>query len=105
MADQEKWEYTSTILFANVDNEGAKEYIKNRWPKWTTVRQFSPETIIPELDKFGNEGWELMHMEPVAIQDENMSIAFSGTQRIVSSAQFCVVNRKQVELHPTAPDK
>jgi hypothetical protein len=53
---EEQWGYTSASVFANIKNEGAKEYIKNRWPTWTEVRKFSPGTMIPFLDSYGSDG-------------------------------------------------
>jgi hypothetical protein len=58
----EQCEHMSALVSANIENEGAKVYIENRWPTWTEVRKFSPATMIPFLDSYGNEGWELVHM-------------------------------------------
>jgi len=60
-----KWEYTATLIFAHIENKGARQYISSRWPKWTDVKKYSPETTIPQLDQFGADGWELVHMKPV----------------------------------------
>ncbi len=96
-AEQEKWEYTSVFVHAHIDNAGAKEYIKQRWPEWTGLQKYSPETIIPELDSFGKEGWELVNMEPVIVGGKH-DIAFmagSGSSTQWSNIYFCAFKRKQ----------
>jgi len=93
MAEEEKWEYTSAFVFANVENEGAKEYIENRWPKWTDVRKFSPATIIPFLDSYGSDGWELVHMEPVLTDENDAVVLFGNTQS--TTRYFCVFKRRK----------
>ena len=93
--DKEIWEYTSVFVHANMDNDGAKEYIKNRWPQWTGLQKYSPETIIPELDTFGRDGWELVSMEPVVV-GVNHDIAFlAGAPTRWSNIYFCAFKRKK----------
>jgi hypothetical protein len=69
------WEYMSTFIDAHIDNPGAKEYIKKRWPEWTGLHKYSPLTMIPQLNNAGEGGWELVHMEPVLV-GSNHDIGF-----------------------------
>lgn len=93
---REKWEYTSVFVHAHIDNEGAKDYIKSRWPQWDGPKKYSPETLIPELDRFGQDGWELVSMEPVMVGG-NHDIAFisgMGAPTRWSNIYFCAFKRK-----------
>ncbi len=62
----QKWEYQTQFLLAHIDNRGAKELLQQKWPKWQP-RTYSPQTMIPELNELGEQGWEVVHMEPVNI--------------------------------------
>jgi hypothetical protein len=96
---KEQWEYTSVFVHAHIDNDGAREYIKERWPQWKGIQKYSPETIIPELDNFGREGWELVNMEPVIVGG-NHDIAFLsgvGAPAQWSNIYFCAFKRKKAE--------
>ena len=97
LGEQEKWEYTSVFINASVDNDGAKQYIKERWPEWVGLKKYSPETLIPELDRFGMDGWELVNMEPVVVGG-NHDIAFvtsAGAPTQWSNIYFCAFKRRK----------
>jgi hypothetical protein len=95
MSTVENWEYTAVTWNASTGNEGAIEYIKKRWPKWTKIAKYSVESLIPGLNRLGKDGWELVHMESVWLDDDGAVImargAFGST-----SAWFCVFKRKVV---------
>jgi hypothetical protein len=92
-----KWEYLTQFIWANIDNKGAKEYIQNTWPNWQP-KKFSPETMIPELNGWGEKGWELVHMEPVASVGGNQDVWWQGgAVPTYSSAYFCVFKRRKSE--------
>lgn len=85
----EKWEYLSTFLEANAKDKQAKQYIKDTFGK--KAKRHSPESMIPELNKLGTEGWELIHMEPVPNVGGKEDVQFStGTW---SNNYFCVFKR------------
>jgi uncharacterized protein YbdZ (MbtH family) len=88
----EKWEYLTQFIWANVGNEGALDYIKQRWPEWQP-KKFSPETMIPELNELGKNGWELVHMEPVKTGGSH-DVDFHHGMYGYSNVYFCVFKRK-----------
>ena len=47
MAEQETWEHTSTVLEANIENPGAQDVLKQRWPNLAGLRKYRPETVLP----------------------------------------------------------
>ncbi|MBM3127471.1 MAG: hypothetical protein FJ009_02410 [Chloroflexi bacterium] len=59
----QKWEYLT--MFLHADTKTQLEELKRRFPTEKTFVQFSPRSLIPSLDKLGEEGWELISMQPV----------------------------------------
>jgi hypothetical protein len=97
----EKWEYFTTFIEASVKKEN-KDYLKQRLPDKKKLPKFSPESMMPELDKLGDEGWELVHMEPVAKVGGNGDILFDGAPRW-SNRYFCVFKRQKRQLSRPMP--
>lgn len=85
----EKWEYLSTFLEANAKDKQAKQYIKDTFGK--KAKRHSPESMIPELNKLGTEGWELIHMEPVPKVGGKENVQFDPYSW--SNTYFCVFKR------------
>lgn len=88
---KEKWEYLTMFLEAKVTKD-LKSYIKDNFDK--KAKKHSPESLIPELNKLGLEGWELISMEPVAQVGGKEDILISGEDRKWSHAFFCVFKRR-----------
>ena len=61
----QKWEYYSTFL--NAEAESVQDELKKRFPTEKTFLPFTPRALMPQLDKFGEEGWELVSIQPVQI--------------------------------------
>jgi hypothetical protein len=89
----EQWEYWTGILRANAEEQ--REFLqKQRWPNGNPPKH-APQAMIPELNKFGEKGWELVHMEPVPA-GKNLDIAFGGGAGFAySNAYFCVFKRRK----------
>jgi hypothetical protein len=91
----EKWEYYTTFLYA--DAEPQREFLEQEWPDWKAPR-YTPEAMIPELNEFGEMGWELVHMEPVGGVGDKRDVSFTrgyGTMTVWSNAYFCVFKRRK----------
>ena len=89
----EKWEYWTGVLYANIENPGVREFLQRRWPDWKPEK-FVPQAMIPELNTFGEKGWELVHMQPVAGVGASADIHFQGQAYKWSNAYFCVFKRR-----------
>jgi len=96
----DKWEYLTQFIWADIENKGAREYIQKTWPNWQPQR-FSPQTTIPELNKLGEEGWELIHMEPVPEVGDNHDVGFDHRNNFTtwSNVYFCVFKRCKSQPH------
>jgi hypothetical protein len=89
---KEKWEYLTTFVEARANNKEIKNYIKDTFDK--KPRKHSPEAMIPELNKLGAEGWEMITMEPVADVGGKEDILIANEGRKWTSAFFCVFKRR-----------
>lgn len=85
----EHWEYLTIFLEAEAKDKQSKEYIKQHFDK--KAKRYSPESMIPELNKLGAEGWEIVHMEPVARVGGNDDI--QNDPYHWSNTYFCVFKR------------
>ena len=93
-----QWEYMTEFAWANIEHKGVAEYLANRWPNWKPSK-FSPEAMIPHLNEWGKEGWELIHMEPIHSVGKNADVGFStggGSPAVThwSNVYFCVFKRQ-----------
>jgi hypothetical protein len=93
----DQWEYWTGFLFADIENDGAKDLLKKRWPNWKAPKH-APQTIMPELNAFGEKGWELVHMQPVPGLDKDNAVYFGAgnlASSTNSSVYFCVLKRRR----------
>jgi len=60
----EEWEHHIAILEAN--GPAQFRFLQARWPK-SPVAMYDPRALIPLLDDFGKEGWELISAQPVVL--------------------------------------
>lgn len=90
----EKWEYMTAFLWADATTKRSNEYLKRRWPDWQPPK-FAPQAMIPELDDLGDQGWELVHMQPVAGVGKNWDVHSTGVAYAYSNAYFCVFKRRK----------
>ena len=96
MTVSKRWEYRTCFMFAHIENPGVKEYLKLKRPDLELVR-YSPETMIPELDELGDQGWELVHMQPVGSVGKKDDVGFIAGDAIArwSNSYFCVFKRRK----------
>jgi hypothetical protein len=90
----ERWEYLTKFIQANAKAEGSKAFLKQYRPNWKNPPPYTPEAMMPELDSLGDQGWELVHMEPVARVGKKGDIRFGGGGEW-SNAYFCVFKRRK----------
>ena len=88
----EKWEYLTLYLQANAKDSSTRSFIQQRFNK--KPKAHSPESMIPELNQLGEEGWELVHMEPVARVGGKEDLRFDTDHW--SHTFFCVFKRRKV---------
>jgi hypothetical protein len=96
METRDKWEYLTRFMYANTGNEGAMEYYFDTFPG-NKPKKYAPETMIPEMDELGNQGWELVHMQPIGAVGKNHDVGFIAGDAMPrwSNSYFCVFKRKK----------
>jgi hypothetical protein len=94
----EQWEYLTLFLQASAKDRAKREFVQKRFNK--KPKAHSPESMIPELDKLGQEGWELVHMQPVPRVGGKEDIQLDVSAW--SSQYFCVFKRRKGGFVPVA---
>jgi hypothetical protein len=91
-----RWQYWTGFIYSDIRHEGAMEFLRREWPKWNPPK-YTPQAMIPELNALGEQGWELVHMEPVPEVGGNADVGFvsggEGSHTHWSHAYFCVFKR------------
>ena len=70
----EEWEHHVAILEA--DGLAQSQYLQARWPQFP-VAIYDVKALIPLLDDFGQQGWELVSAQPVQL-GEYQDVLCSG---------------------------
>ena len=92
----DKWQYLTTIIRASIDNERYQEAI-SVGKMSGNVPKYSVNTLMVELDAYGSNGWELVHMEPVQLVGQNGDIGYATHTMggvLWSNQYFCVFKKK-----------
>ena len=87
MAERQKWEYWTGMLWAAEKRKNKESYEEQALPS------YAPQHLIPELDALGAEGWELVHMQPVYAGNNHDVMVFADAARQWTHAYFCVFKR------------
>lgn len=61
----QRWEYATTVLYAHIDVEDVKAVLQETRPDWETLPVHHVATLEPQLNKWGQKGWEIVHIEPL----------------------------------------
>ena len=81
----ERWEYLTKFVSAHIDNTGAPR----------NVPKYSPITMTPELNALGEQGWEIVHMEPVYIGSNHDVLTHDYNAKNWTNGYFCVFKRRK----------
>ncbi len=89
-----QWEYLPTFITAEVKSKEMREFLADHMDnKKKRPPRYTPESMIPELNKLGDQGWELLHMEPVTGVGNKGDVLFDGIGVRWSNTYFCVFKR------------
>ena len=93
----QQWQYLTRFIYADLNNEGAMEYMRENYPQWRIPPKHIPQIMETTLDELGEAGWEVVHMQPVAGVNRSHEAGFAsgGASRnwTWSHAYFCVFKR------------
>ena len=85
------WEYRTMFVQAEAEREMAYLMETRSWKEG--VPRNTPEAMIPQLNGFGAQGWELVHMEPVFVGRNADVIMMGDSTNRWTSTYFCVFKR------------
>lgn len=91
----EQYEYLTTFIVAEAKTKDVKEYLKQQKPEVKNPPRFTPESMMPQLNALGAQGWELVSMTPVAGVGKQGNIRFVGDESRWSNSYFCVFKRRK----------
>ena len=87
----EQWEYYTTFIeaqMATADVSHETMIPAGNHPK------FSPYATMPELNRLGEKGWELVTMQPVIIGKNHDVMVHPNNITVWASSYFCVFKRR-----------
>lgn len=87
----DKWEYFTTFIEAEMkqaDWEQQAMVPPGEHPK------YSPFATMPELNRLGEKGWELIHMTPVITGKNGDILVHPNTMTYWANTYFCVFKRR-----------
>ena len=89
----QKWEYLTRFVEANVHMQSA-DTLYSELVDGENLPRNSPQAMIPELNRLGEKGWELVHMEPVFIgKNHDVLLHEGGGMKRWATNYFCVFKR------------
>ncbi len=92
MTERQKWEYLT--IFVEADARREEDFLRAGWDWKTGIPPYTPQAMIPQLDSLGEQGWELVHMQPAFVGSKaDVLVADSSGTRTWTSAYFCVFKR------------
>ena len=87
----DKWEYYTTFIEA--------EMKQTEWNPTPMIPpgdhpKFSPYATLPELNRLGEKGWELIHMTPVITGKNHNVLVHPNNLTNWTNTYFCVLKRR-----------
>lgn len=61
-----QWEHHIEYIKAYASIPQTKDFLASRYPG-KNMPMYAVQAVTPRLDKLGEEGWELVHMQPVEV--------------------------------------
>jgi len=96
----ERWEYFCEVVEADMSVAGVKEHVRAKARGFENSPRYSPVALTLRMDIWGDQGWELVHMEPIPKVGGNHDIGYYESVRSMnpnfynwSRAYFCVYKR------------
>lgn len=87
-----QWEYMTTFLQAEARLE--EDFLAQMRDWKEGIPPHTPESLIPRLNAYGADGWELVHMQPVGVGTKGDILMQDGSgSRFWSSTYFCAFKR------------
>jgi hypothetical protein len=91
-----RWEYLTTFLEADAEREADALLDIRDWK--SGIPAYAPEALMLRMNALGEQGWELVHMQPVRVgQNEDVLVFDSSSGRVWTSRYFAVFKRPKAD--------
>lgn len=91
-----RWEYLTTFLEADAVREADILAEMRDWK--SGIPKFAPEALMPRMNALGEQGWKLVHMQPVFVGQKQDVLAMDGSgTRSWTNTYFAVFKRPTTE--------
>lgn len=87
----DKWEYYTTFIEAEMQQNASN--IMAMIPPGEHPK-YSPYATMPELNRLGEKGWELVHMTPVITGKNHDVLVHPNNMTYWANTYFCVFKRQ-----------
>lgn len=96
MPEHQRWEYLT--IFVEADAKREEDFLREHWDWKSGIPPYVPQSMMPQLDSLGDQGWELVHMQPVRVgSNSDVLVADSGSGgRTWTGTYFCVFKRQKL---------
>lgn len=84
------WEHLVVYLEAHAQEE--TQFLQTKWPGKRFPR-YAAEALIPKLDSYGEQGWELVSCEPVIVGVDGDILVGHSDWNKWTALFFCVFKR------------
>ncbi len=88
--EERRWEHLIVTLQANAEEQHI--YLRQTWPE-QTFPIYTHEALIPQLDAFGADGWELVTLEPVVLGSKGDIMVAAVDHNHWTSTYLCTFKR------------
>jgi len=90
----ERWEHMIILLEADAEKQQAA--LRQRWPS-KHFTPYTPLALVPQLDTYGDLGWELISIQPVIMgHNEDIAVSPQGTAyRTWTNSYLCTFKRRK----------
>ena len=87
----ERWEYYTEFIEAEITNEA--EILAQKFPG-VAFSKYAIQATLPRLNELGEQGWELLHMEPLFVgKNQDVRIIDYSSMNNYTHTYLCVFKR------------
>jgi len=90
--ENEQWEHHIEYIHADADRQRA--FLQELHPG-RSFPIYAVQATLPRLNELGEQGWELVQMQPVFVGDNGDILITGGDWKRWTSTYFCVFKRRK----------
>ncbi|HEX4716819.1 MAG TPA: hypothetical protein VH164_18015 [Ktedonobacteraceae bacterium] len=87
--DRPQWEHYIEYINADARDSQTKDFLATYYPG-AKFSKYAAEATVRRLNEIGEQGWELVHMQPIWLNNDGTVTSATG---IGTNTYFCVFKR------------